>query len=213
MFGIFKRSKIENWEIGLLVNTITKLPKEYTMLLDQINDGLFRNVLLDASDIPGYVSFGLNNSVYKKHVKYNEVSYKITGIKVFNNYTSNFIDYEIYVSDGIINGYSIQKEKKLSIDINKIDISKFSKSFYEHDEYNEIESLLNLNEKNKLLLSEIYEVELEGKIYFHLFDLEDGDFIGMDKQKNIYMITHDPYEIKKLEISLEETIQKYRKET
>jgi hypothetical protein len=37
--------------------------------------------------------------------------------------------------------------------------------------------------------------------------LEDGDFIGMDYQKNIYVITHDPYEIKPLKGSLIEVVK------
>jgi len=39
-----------------------------------------------------------------------------------------------------------------------------------------------------------YEVELADKMYYHLFDMEDGDFIGIDKKKKVYEITHDPYE-------------------
>ena len=43
--------------------------------------------------------------------------------------------------------------------------------------------------------SEVYEVELDGKTYYHIQDLEDGDFIATDKEKRVYSITHDPFEV------------------
>ncbi|MEY3451193.1 MAG: hypothetical protein RL711_1019, partial [Bacteroidota bacterium] len=38
-------------------------------------------------------------------------------------------------------------------------------------------------------------LDLKGKTYYHLKDIEDGDFLGIDIHKNIYKITHDPFEI------------------
>ena len=55
--------------------------------------------------------------------------------------------------------------------------------------------MFNHEEISLLNTSDIYKIELNGKIYYHLKDLEDGDFIGIDTQKNIYLITHDPFKI------------------
>lgn len=41
--------------------------------------------------------------------------------------------------------------------------------------------------------SEVYEIELDGKTYYPIRELEDGDFIATDKEKRVYSITHDPY--------------------
>ena len=53
-------------------------------------------------------------------------------------------------------------------------------------------------------------VILEGKTYYHLMDLADGDgdFIGMDLKKRVYLITHDPFEIKLLDKPLREILEK-----
>jgi len=48
----------------------------------------------------------------------------------------------------------------------------------------------------------IYEVYLDDKLYYWLFDLTDSDFIAMDTEKNIYQVTHDPYEISLMEEDL-----------
>ncbi len=35
-------------------------------------------------------------------------------------------------------------------------------------------------------------VVVNGAEYFHLKDLEDGDFVGIDRKKNVFLITHNP---------------------
>jgi hypothetical protein len=53
----------------------------------------------------------------------------------------------------------------------------------------------------------VYEVILNGNVYFHIQDLEDGDFIGIDENKAFYKITHDPFEITKIDTSLKKIIE------
>ncbi len=156
MFGLFKRTKIVNWELQLLRTAIGKLPKEYSSLIDQINDGLFRNVMLDASDIPGYVSFGYNYKIYKKYSKEDQTSYKLTNIEVFDIKSARFLPYEIYVSSGVINGYSLVGNKKSDIDLSKVDVSGFRKEALGVSDYNRIVNLLDEDEKKALSASEVY---------------------------------------------------------
>ncbi len=195
MFGLFKRSKIENWETDLLRNVIIKLPSDYSILLNQITDGLFRGVLVDVGDIPGYVAFTFHSEVLKKYDREKEQDFKLTNIKVYDNKSMDFVPYEIYVSSGTISGYSLGSNKKVkSIDITKVDVSGFKKEFIGESDYNRIIHLLNEDEKNLLNHSEVYSIFVSDKEYFHIKDLEDGDFIGMDANKVIYRIAHDPLE-------------------
>lgn len=194
MFGLFKRTKIEDWEIQLLKSVISKLPNEYSHLINQINDGLLRNVMLDASDIPGYASFGFHHEIFKKYDKRQERDFKLTNIKVYDNKSSDFMDYEIYVASGTINGYSLVGNKKHNIDLNKIDVSKFKKIFIGESNYEQIASFFSEIENSLLNPSEIYPVSVNDIEYFHLKDIGDGDFIGIDKRNNVYKITHDPLE-------------------
>lgn len=194
MFGLFKRTKIEEWEIQLLKRTISKLPNEYLDLINQINDGLFRNVMLDASDIKGYVSFGFHHDIYKKYERKKERAFKLTNIKVYDFVSSDFLNYEIYVSSGTINGYSLDGNKKRNIDLDRIDVTKFKKIFNDGFDYDRIANIFSKEEKDFLNPSEIYSVNINGFEYYHLKDMEDGDFIGIDNQNNLYKITHDPLE-------------------
>jgi len=206
MFGLFKRTKIENWEIELLRNTIEKLPKVYSNLISQITDGLLRGVLVNVSDIPGYVAFTFNYDVLKKYDKEGDKDYKLTDIKVYDSKSRSLLPYEIYVSSGTISGYSLGGSKKRNIDLSKIDILSFKKELIGEPDYNRIINLLDDKEKIVVSPSEVYSVFIDDKEYFHLKDLEDGDFIGMDAKKVIYKITHDPMEVNRIDKTLKEIL-------
>ncbi|MFD2521803.1 hypothetical protein ACFSR2_12975 [Emticicia soli] len=191
MLSLFKRTKKENWEIQLLRNVVINLPDEYSYLLSQINDNLLKGVIVEASDIPGYVAFTFCASVLKKHEKASVKDFKLTNIKVFDTKTLTFLPYEIYISHGTISGYSIGGNKKKKIDVNKIDTYAFKRELISESVYDLIANLLTPQEKELLNPSQIYSVFIDDKEYFHIKDLEDGDFIGIDERRNVYKITHN----------------------
>jgi len=209
MFGLFKRTKIENWEIGLLKNVIIKLPFEYSSLINQVDDGLFRRVLVDTSDIPGYVAFTFHSNILKKYDRENERDFKLTNIKVYDNKSLSFVPYEVYVSSGTISGYSLVGCKGHNVDVRKVDVSGFKKEFIDESDYNRIMHVLNEEEKKLLNPSEVYSILIADKEYFHLKDLEDGDFIGVDENRVIYKITHDPLEEVVINKKLSEVLKGY----
>ena len=40
--------------------------------------------------------------------------------------------------------------------------------------------------------NDIYGIVLKGKSYYHLRDIEEGNFMVIDEEKNVYTITHNP---------------------
>lgn len=206
MFGLFKRTKIKEWEIELIRHVVRKLPENYSNLLNPIDEGIFTNVILDISDIPNLVSFGFNPEVYKKYSVKNQTAFKLTQITVFDKKTSTFLPYEIYISSGIIVSYSLKNFKKCDIDIEQIDVFKFKKELIGVSDYQKIAHIFNEEEKNILSHSEIYSVIINDKEYFHIMDLEDGNFIGINKDKIVYKVTHDPMEVVKVDKTIVEIL-------
>jgi hypothetical protein len=207
MFGLFKRTKIEGWETQLLRNVITKLPKEYFNLINQIDDGLLKGVLVGISDIPGYVAFTFHSSIFRKYDRDSQRDFKLTNIKIYDNRSSNWLLYEIYVSSGTISGYSLDGEKKCRVDVNKIDVSTFIKQYIESSDYNFVAGFLNEEEKKLLNPAEVYLISIDNKDYFHIKDLEDGIFFGIDEKKVVYKITHDPLEAVAIGIKISDVLK------
>ncbi|RTY85522.1 hypothetical protein EKM00_14275 [Flavobacterium sp. RSP15] len=204
MFGLFKRTKLESWETNLLTNVLNKLPINNSKLfISQINDGLVRGVLIGMSDIDGYIGFSYNSKVYNKFYDKNGRNFKLENIKVYDTKLSKYLNLTIYFSFGLINGYSIEGSRKYKLDVSKINTSGFQKIYFDTNDYNEISNILTVRERELINPSEVYLVKLNNKDFYHLKDLEDGDFLGMDMYKKIYKITQDPFEINLINDKLE----------
>lgn len=198
MFGIFKRTKLKSNELKLLEKVIKKLPRPYLDLINQIEDGLLKGVITNASDIPGYTAFTFNFSVLKKYDHENEKDFKLCNIEVYDRKISSYLPYEIYVSSGTLSGYSWTGNNDFDVDFDKINTANLKITFSGISDYKKIEHIFSEIEKKLLNPSEVYSVFLNKKEYFHIKDLEDGDFIGVDINRILYKITHDPMEIKVL---------------
>jgi hypothetical protein len=207
MLRLFRRTKIESWELELLKATIAKLLGDYSVLSSQIDDGLLRGVLLDASDIPGYVAFAFQPDVLKKYDRENEPDFKIKGIKVYDMKSSGFLDYEIYVCSGTISGYALSGNKNRKIDTGRVDVSKMRKEFIRSKDYHRILPFLTSEEQKLLNPGEVYSVFVGDREFFHVKDLEDGDFIGIDKKKMVYRITHDPVTVTLLDSAIPDIVK------
>lgn len=207
MFGIFNRNKLKNWETELLLNIFFELPEVYLQYTHQIKNGLLKGVILNASDIPGYVAFTYNYDIFKKYDNEKEHTFKLTNIKVYDYKSSSFVPYEIYFSSGKINGYSLCGLKNYKIDVNKVDVSGFRKEILGESDYAHIINILSDEEKLYINPADIYSVFVNDKEYFHIKDLEDGDFVGIDIRKTVYKITHDPLAVVALNKELKEILK------
>jgi hypothetical protein len=202
MFGLFKRTKIEAWEIELLKNIFSKIPEDIgKRIYRQVESGLLRDVSIRSGGIPNYVGFKYNPSLYYDFYDAKGKNYKLSNILVKDSFSAEYLPITIYIGYEMINGYSIDKNvSKYKFDVNDVNIGSMHKVYI--GEYNTlILSLLTKQERDVINESDIYETTLNNKDYYHLKELEDGDFVGIDKNNNIYKITHDPFEITPLERS------------
>jgi hypothetical protein len=118
---IFTRNKqiTVEWFNVLLLSIIEKLPKEYSGLEQQVNDGLIRTVYkrgFAGSNYPDYIGVGYNTKVVDKHDKLKGVepaeidkkglskSFALSGIKIYHTKTNSFIAAELFIGDGMIMG-------------------------------------------------------------------------------------------------------------
>ncbi|MFC0514356.1 hypothetical protein ACFFGT_09100 [Mucilaginibacter angelicae] len=208
MFGIFKKKKfkrpVQDWELMLMYKTLEKLPNEFKPLKEQIESGLFTSSLVGYSTSdPDYVAFSFSDQI-RDFERKRERGYKITNIKVRDVSGNKIFMYTIYVSDAVIAGYAIQGFDKHVIDIISADTDTFIRKFYDNNnaDYENLKKLIS-EEALKLIKPEnVYEVNLKGRVFYHIEDLEDGDFIGIESHGQICKITHDPFEIIPLDQSL-----------
>ncbi|KOP39612.1 hypothetical protein DBB36_14455 [Flavobacterium sp. WLB] len=197
MFNFFKSKKsihLNGWENELLENIFKALGNDYLRFEKQIAEGIIESVRFDKKS-QDYISFKLNISLLNKYEKKNEQLFVVKGVKVFDKISSQYKSFDIFIGYGLVLGYSVQDIFKFDPDINQIKTELVYNFFYENEDFDKIKFLFTEEELKFLNASDIYEVSLNDKIYYHLKDLEDGDFLGIDISGNIFVITHDPFEI------------------
>jgi hypothetical protein len=130
MLKIFERSKICDWEIQLLRIVLKQLPVEFRYLEKQINMGLFKGIKNDPN-VPYRRRFLYDMKIFEAFKIEKEPSYKISGIKVYDKKSKAQLLYTMYISNGVIGGYSIKGADKFSIDVDRTDIFWFVQIFQE----------------------------------------------------------------------------------
>lgn len=198
--SLFARKKVTPWELEFLKSVFLQMEgAEYKKLYAQVEDGVLVGVMIGCSYRPNYVGFVFGDS--RKYENRRSASYCLSGIRVKDAVAGSMLPVTIFVYDDLIAGYHIDVNwqiKKYQFDPSVVDISKVRKAEKKNKDLGHILYLLN-DEECKWIDQDVYPVELEDKEYFHIRELEDGDFLAIDMENSIYKITHDPYEIMPLD--------------
>lgn len=207
MFNLFKRKQLNQWEKDLLINIFDILSNEFVHYKEQIQAGLLKRVRLSNNFVPNEVNFSYNPTIAEKFRERNGRHFCIQGIRVFDKKKREWSEIILYFSHGLIISYSTPQNDNFAPDISKVLIISLRKVYLDTSPYNIIKKLFNEFEQKLINPADFYEIEIKGKVYYHIKDIGDGDFIGVDEQKKIYKITHDPFEIKLQTDNLSNLIQ------
>ncbi|MGN8055124.1 hypothetical protein ACTJKN_02550 [Pedobacter sp. 22163] len=202
MFGLFKRKKIQSWEVELLENTLKALPQDFKVYVEQIKLGLLKAVSIGNPSIPGYIGFTRDAEIYNAINDAKGRDFEVYGILVYDCISNSYLEYSIFFSFGTVDGYAIKNQGKFKIDTTKIDVSHMRIKFRDNIDFAKLKKILSPKELEFVNANDVYTVNLDNKEYFHLLDIADGDFYGIDLEKNLYRITHDPHRIEKVDIGV-----------
>lgn len=213
MFNFLQRSKPYNWEKEMLIEIFRLLPSTFLRYEKQLTDGLIKRVILGSPTKKNYVGFTFNPLVSKRYEeKENNKINIIEDVLVFDLITDSFVTINIYLAFGLVIGYSSPNQKKIRINPNVIDLTKIKFQNLDNIMVEDGVALLTEEEKSLLDINDVYELTLNGKLYYHLVDIKngDGDFVGIDSNKCIFIITHDPFEINLVEGPLSDILHRNR---
>lgn len=205
-----KRSRLFDWEVPLLTLVFHKLSPRYDYLIAQMLDGIINRVHLEHTVIANYVGFSYAPGLSSKYEIKNEEFFRLSGIMVRDMNTNRQLELQIFVSSGLIMGYALPDHEKVKLDLESVDVSRILRQKLGEDDYLEIKALFDKEEMKLINPSEVYEIELQEKRLYHLFDLQDGDFIAVDKNKKFYRVTHDPFEIELVDKMLKDIVSESR---
>jgi hypothetical protein len=200
-----KRTKIENWEIQLIRSIINCLSDDFLFLKKQEFENQIKGVVFD-DKFTNYVGFTYVSNFFKKYEDKKGRYYKLTGITFEEKESGVIYEIEIFIAFGIIVGYHLIGFNGKQSDFINVNVSKCVIHFLDTQATLLLQELFTADELTLINPSEVYEIIIDRDSYFHLKDLEDGNFIGIDRNKNYYKFTHDPFKITLLDGILSEII-------
>jgi hypothetical protein len=201
MCRLFKRSnwKIEGVRLSFFQKVFSELPIEYHFLKDGLSEGVYRKIFI--SDIPGnhYVVLHTHSTNLFQKGKF-----ELGNILIHQDGETFVLNITIH------DGYWIAFE--IDADISKfknfeIDATKLLKSQSKYAPNRNIQNLVAGLSSDELELENLGEFEVDGKIYYEIKDLEDGNYIAIDEKGEVFSLLHDPFEIQLLNQSIKNFVE------
>lgn len=206
MFSFLRKKDKKETAQKLLIAILEKLPAQYSSYLQQVYEGVIRDVSVDTTPTAERISILYNTSISKKYDNDTLKGMEITGISVKDLKSNSFFAVKIYLYSGLVIG--LESEKSLSqceIDYSSVNIHHVR---IKHDKIDDsMRARLSGLGITKFNDSEIYEVNSDGDILIHLRDLDDGDFLAVNEQ-GFFIVSVALRENIKLESQYAEEIKK-----
>jgi hypothetical protein len=197
MCGLFKKT---SWTIDketkqFFLRLFSQLPSEFHFLHEHLQQGLYRKYCHN-KDNNYFISFDPEQSD-RSMVK--GKNFEIKNIYVIADEQQNRLDLTIY--KGLLIGFDTSKNIKNYKEY-RFDTSGVTKTKSKYLPEDKIERLVTGLHSEKLDLDDLSELEFHGKSYYQIKDLEDGDFLVLDSKGQVFMLSHDPFEIRLLNKSV-----------
>jgi hypothetical protein len=197
MFGLFKKT---SWTIDKEIKQFfqklfAQLPPEFQFLQEHMQKGLYRRYSFN-KDNNYFIGFDPEQSD-KSMVK--GKNFQIANIKVIAEGQQYPLDLTIY--EGLLVGFDTPKNIK-DFKAYQFDTSSVIKAKSKFAAEEKIERLVKGLHSEKLDLDDLSEIEVDGKSYYQIKDLEDGSYIAIDSKGQVFGLSHDPFEIKLLNKSV-----------
>jgi hypothetical protein len=187
---------------NLISSIINILPLPYKFLIEQkkVTRTLY---LSDRQDIPNFKFIG---QFYPEESirKYTDKSknFKLSGIQLFSKRTKAYEDVQLLINDGHISGIKISNSdyKYNEFDLNQIKIDKLTQEEFQFPPTDVDLLFESLNENDQQRIDELgfMDIQLGNRTYYTIFDMEDGNYIGIDKKLKVYSLVHDSVPMAKI---------------
>jgi hypothetical protein len=206
----WKNRKKDNFEYEFLIlaSIAQRLPAQYVFLKEQINKDFILSTMDD------------NSRQFWRRIVYNEklfakyevkgYNFLLKGISVWDKKSSVFVPIELDFYEGVLIGFMVGSVSD-QLDLEHMDVNSISRKFYTEDDGALVfQSVIDLYKK-RVAFDAGFIIDLETRRFFTIKDLGDGDYVAIDDSQSVFLLKHDPFEIKLLDNSLDSFVSKLEK--
>lgn len=208
MFNLFRRKKemqipflqteefqVTDLELVFFKKVFESLPGKYHFIVNQINKDFLLARKVNSFDKVGGFTF-LIDQITEKKIRQIKPYYRIGGITIYN--TNKKLNEEIFLDilDQIFVGfYTPSPIEEYDIGTIKSELVYIKKAKeFTLETIKKITGKENFSQLQKHLnFNNIFEIEIDGKQFLKIHDLEDGNFLAINEQGKIFGLFHDPF--------------------
>jgi hypothetical protein len=204
MFGLFKKTswRIETKAFDFFKQVFSQLPPDFIFLVDGLKKGLYKRFSVNKSLGGNHYKVSFDPPQANKSMIIGR-RFEIENIIIKQDGQSYPLNMTVY--DGLWIGFEIEKN---ILDFNnfQIDLTSFKKSKSKFASDTKIEKLVSGLICNQLDLNDLSEFEVGGKLYYQIKNLEDGNYITIDKKGQVFGLLHAPYKIELINKSIRQFV-------
>ena len=197
MFSFLKKKP--KLDISNVIKELAKaLPSMYDSIIKQIEEGIVVGFFLEGD---AYIKFKLDPSVISRFEDPIGRYYSISGFELEWEDGSRTC-LAIRIGYGLVLGIELSDRSVIFKHQNqpRVILTSLRITYFDSME----NTFLSPSEAKTFSPNDLYEIEIQGIHLLHLRDLEDGDFVAIDKEKSIYKVTHSSVELVPLHVLLED---------
>lgn len=160
----------------------------------------------------------LSRASIKVNFRAQKTNFDLYGLKVFNKKRKEYEDITLFFSDNLLTLIEIKNPEKFhkTYDYTKLQIGKLKikpVSFENQDTKIARDILKNVS-KDKLKqldIEDAIEIECNENLYYTILDMENGNYIAVDKNEKVYRLNHEHIEkIKKISNNIDDFFELYK---
>ena len=157
-------------------------------------------IFFSYSENPTGISFvyAMNGPYHDRHGKKHRVNFKVDGLEIKKKNSNEFVRLPITVTHDLIGTVEIDKPSDIwkNYDLTDIKVNEVNRTelkFTNEDEKKLKKILKAIDEdlKKKIGVDDTFEIELDGKRYYTILDMEDGNYIAVNSRGQVYRLHHD----------------------
>jgi len=195
IFPPYKYNAIRKEQRKLFNTIIEALPEKLSEIKNQtINSNFYDLTNWELYPDFKYVAIGyVGDTVFKYKKRGN--NYHISGLRIFSKQNNHFEKIELLIQDNLVAGlkitnstYQLDEFKLSSIDNTNFSMTRFD---FPPNEIDLFYDSLDSNIREKLNYNELFDIDFNGRTFYVIYDLEDGNYIAVDNKQNVYSLIHD----------------------
>ena len=203
MFKLFRKNKDSLTDIDrvFLETVVNNLPEKYDYLKRQVHKDFIVGKERDLINGPGRYGLIVDGNYESQFSDKSKPQYFIIkDIRVWNKNKSAFERVELDIIEGMIMGYYLSCDSR-ELDLNKIDISWLKEKHFRDEDKEQLLSIVGQIDKDdlsKLDISSTFRIDIEQGAFYVIKNLEDGNYLAVNKKGEVYGLVHDPYTVEKI---------------